>query len=162
MISIARHTDYAARLVLHLAALGEGAQVKIGDVAEERLLPTAFMRRLVAQLVQANILATTRGAGGGIRLARPAAEISILDIVEAMEGSVALNRCVDGGEGCPLMAECPIQGVWNSVNRQLRTSLAGVRFDALARSPKHVISHRKLPSTKAKRSARSVPIRPSP
>ncbi len=157
MISIARHTDYAARLVLHLAALGEDAQVKISEVAEERRLPVAFVRRLTGRLIRANILAATRGAGGGIRLARPASEISLLDVVEAMEGGVALNLCVHGGGGCPLSGQCPIQCVWNTVNRQLRESLAAARFDQMARSPKHIFAHHELRSPTSKRTSRSVP-----
>jgi Rrf2 family protein len=162
MISIARHTDYAARLVLHLAALGDDVQVKISDVAEKRLLPVAFVRRLVGRLVRAGILTATRGAGGGVRLAKPAAEISLLDIVQAMEGGIALNRCVHGGAGCPLAARCPIQCVWNTVNQQLKDSLAAVRFDALARSPQHAFAHHQLQASSSKRPARSVPARPAP
>ena len=151
MISIARHTDYAARLVLHVAALGDDAQVTLSEVADERRLPVAFMRRLVARLIKANILTSIRGAGGGIRLARPAAEISLLEVVEAMEGGIALNRCVDGADGCPLASLCPIQGVWNSTNRQLKESLAAVRFDALARAPRHAEAHRAVHARSQKR-----------
>jgi Rrf2 family protein len=151
MLAIGRHTDYAARLVLHLAALGDDVQVTIREVAEERLLPMPFIRRLIRQLTEARILTTVRGAGGGIRLARPAREISLLDIVEAMEGGVALNRCVSGVEGCPLAGSCPIQCVWTAVNRQVKESLSAARFDALARSPKHMAVHLQLHSSAAKR-----------
>ena len=156
MISIARHTDYAARLVLHIAALGDDAQVKLDDVAEERRMPIAFIRRLVGRLTKAKLLVARRGAGGGIRLARPAAEISLLDIVEAMEGGVVLNRCVHGGEGCPLKSRCPISCVWNVVNRQLKESLASARFDVLARTPEHTLAHLQLSSASSFRPTRSA------
>ena len=155
MLSIARHTDYAARLVLHLAAVGDNEQVSIREVAEARLLPMPFVRRLVGRLIEANILSSVRGAGGGIRLARPAAEISLLDIVEAMEGGVALNRCVHDPQGCPLAGRCPIQCVWSAVNRQITESLSAVRFDALARtSPEHLSVHLKLHTSAVKRPVR--------
>jgi Rrf2 family protein len=161
MISIARHTDYAARLVLHLAALGQDVQVTVSDIAKERVLPVAFIRRLVGRLVQAGIVTATRGAGGGIKLARPAAEISLLDVVQAMEGGVALNRCVHGGGGCPLSSQCPIQCVWNTVNAQLKASLAAARFDELARSPTHAHAHFQLHASVTKRPARIVPPGPA-
>jgi Rrf2 family protein len=153
MLSIGRHTDYAARLILHLAALGDDVQVTIREVAAERLLPMPFVRRLISQLTKAKILTATRGAHGGIRLARPAAEISLLDIVEAMEGGVALNRCVDDAKACPLAGRCPIHCIWIGVNRQLKDSLSAVRFDALARTPQHITAHLKLHTSAAKRAA---------
>ncbi|HLP03467.1 MAG TPA: Rrf2 family transcriptional regulator [Opitutaceae bacterium] len=154
MISIGRHTDYAARLILHLAALGDDVQVTIREVAAERLLPMPFVRRLISQLTKAKILTAVRGAGGGIRLARPAAEISLLDIVDAMEGGVSLNRCVHDAKACPLAGNCPIHCVWGDVNRQLKENLSAVRFDALARTPKHMTAHLKLHTSAAQRPAR--------
>jgi len=151
MLSIGRHTDYAARLVLHLASLGDDVQVTIREVAEQRELPMPFVRRLVSQLTQANILTTVRGSGGGIRLARPAAEISLLDIVEAMEGGVTLNRCVHGAQGCPLAGRCPIHCIWDAANRTLKESLSAARFDVLARTPEHVAAHRHFLSSPTKR-----------
>lgn len=133
MLGIGRHTDYAARIVLHLASLEEGAQVAAAEIASRRLLPAAFVRRIVGKLAAAGILRTTRGAGGGVSLARPAAEISLLDIVEAMEGGLVLNACVDTPSACPLAASCPVQRAWTDATRQLAETLGDVRFDRLAR-----------------------------
>lgn len=132
MIGIARHTDYAARVVLHLACLEPGAQVTIAEIASKRLLPGPFVRRVVGKLVAAGLLLTTRGMGGGVRLARPAAEISLLDVVAALEGGVALNHCVDNPRACPLAAACPVQRAWAEATRQLEATLGAVRFDQLA------------------------------
>lgn len=144
MLSIARHTDYAARIVIHLAALGDDSLVTLRTVAQARAMPLPFVRRLVGRLVKARILVTVRGISGGIRLARPAAEISLLDVVEAMEGSVRLNQCVDNAQACPLAVNCPVHCVWNSLNQRLRQNLASVRFHALARGDGgHVAAHLK-------------------
>ena len=107
MLQIARHTDYAARIVLHLACLGEGAQAAIAEIAEQRRLPEFFVRRLVGKLVQGGILASNRGASGGIRLARPAAQITLLDLVRVMEGPIALNRCLEPGPHLPVRRHLP-------------------------------------------------------
>ena len=113
MLQIARHTDYAARIVLHLACLEEGTLVSIAEIAEQRQLPAFFVRRLIGKLVKGGILATTRGSAGGIRLAKPAAEITLLDLVRVMEGPIALNHCLDAEHTCPFDARCPVQSVWS-------------------------------------------------
>jgi Rrf2 family protein len=135
MLQIARHTDYAARIVLHLACLGENAQASIAEIAEQRMLPVFFVRRLIGKLVRGGILASSRGSAGGIRLARPAHGITLLDVVQAMEGPIALNHCLDADHVCPFSAACPVQSVWADATRALETTLAAARFDLLAAGP---------------------------
>jgi Rrf2 family protein len=142
MIGISRQTDYAARLVLHLATLPPDTQVSIAEISKLRLLPVAFVRRLAGSLVKAGVLLTARGSGGGIRLGRSAAEISLLDVVNAVEGGIVLNQCLDGKHMCPLSQGCPVQAAWAAATRALETHLAAVRFDALARdSEAHLNAH---------------------
>jgi Rrf2 family protein len=149
MIQIARHTDYAARIVLHLACLDEGQQASIAEIAEHRLLPAPFVRRLIGKLVKGGILATVRGSGGGIRLARPSSEITLLDVVRVMEGSLALNPCVEDRHACPFTASCPVQSAWSSSTHALESQLASFRFDALASSANgHRAAHRHSASRK--------------
>ncbi len=142
MLGISRQTDYAARIVLHLACLEQGARVPIAEIAERRLLPAPFVRRVIGRLVTAGIVRTVRGAGGGVTLARPPAEVSMLDILRAMEGGVVLNRCVDTPRACPLARSCPVQRAWTDVTRALEASLAALRFDRLATATEgHVTAH---------------------
>jgi Rrf2 family protein len=142
MIGISRQTDYAARLVLHLAALEPETQVSIAEISKLRLLPVAFVRRLVGSLVKAGVLLTTRGSGGGIRLARPASEISLLDVVNAVEGGIVLNQCLDGKHACPLSHGCPVQAAWTAATKVLEAHLAAVCFSTLARdSETHLSAH---------------------
>ncbi|MDR3671976.1 MAG: Rrf2 family transcriptional regulator [Holophaga sp.] len=145
MLQIARHTDYAARIVLHLACLGEGAQAAIAEIAEQRMLPEFFVRRLIGKLVQGGILVSSRGSSGGIRLARPAAEITMLDLVRVMEGPIALNHCLEPEHACPFTGTCPVQSVWAEATRALEATLAAARFDTLATSQSgHQSAHRLL------------------
>ncbi len=132
MIGIGRQTDYAARIVLHLATLEEGARVTAREIAAKRLLPPAFVRRIISKLAEAGILSTVRGSGGGVTLARPAREISLLDVVKAMEGGLVLNACVDEPKSCPLSAACPVNKAWCKATDTLAATLAKVRFDQLA------------------------------
>jgi Rrf2 family protein len=135
MIGIGRHTDYAARVILHLAALGDDGHVTVREIAEHRLLPPAFVRRIVARLAAAGLVTTIRGQRGGVRLGRPASRISLLDVIRAMEGGVTLSRCVDEPHTCPLAAFCPVQRAWTSATRELERHLGSVLFSDLARGP---------------------------
>ena len=145
MLQIARHTDYASRIVLHLACLEPGAQASIAEIAEQRILPASFVRRLIGKLIKGGILATSRGSMGGVRLARPAAEITLLDLVEAMEGPVTLNPCLEASHTCPFSTTCPVQTIWAAATRALTESLASARFDMLASSQAgHLAAHQLL------------------
>lgn len=132
MFNISRHTDYAARIVLHLATLEPGSRVTAKEVAQRRLIPPAFVRRIVSRLSSAGILKTLRGSGGGIALARPAAEISLREVVEALEGPLSLNCCVEEPKACPLSTTCPIQVTWVGATRHLSSYLEKIRFSDLA------------------------------
>jgi Rrf2 family protein len=136
MQGILRHTDYALRVVFHLAALGAGARVQVKDIAERRLMPAPFVRRVVARLAANGILSTVRGSGGGVRLARPADAISLLDVVRAMEGGIVLNRCVVDRPACPLAETCPVQRAWCEATRLLEEHLGSVAFADLLKPPK--------------------------
>jgi len=134
MLNISRHTDYAARIVLHLSLEGEGARVTAREIAERRLIPPAFIRRIVSRLSGAGILITSRGNGGGITLARPPARITLLDVVAAMEGPIALNLCTAEPQECPLSETCSVRKAWSGATKALERYLLGQDFAALARS----------------------------
>lgn len=145
MLGISRQTDYAARVVLHLACLEPGARVPIADIARHRMLPLEFVRRIVADLVKAGILRTSRGSGGGVSLAKPAEATTLGEVVHAMEGGVALNHCVSDRRVCPLMGGCPVQSIWTEATQVLEAYLASVSFATLAsRDARHRPAHRQV------------------
>ena len=98
----------------------------------QRLIPQSLVRKIVTQLNVAGLVKTTRGSDGGIVLARPAGEISLLDVVQAMEGPVALNACVADPQACPLMAICSVHEAWARACDTLVAGLAEATFDRLA------------------------------
>lgn len=132
MITISRETDYAARVVLHLSLQEAGARATAQQIAAERLIPRALVRRVVTRLATAGIIETTRGTEGGIQLARPAADISLLQVVEAMEGPVALNRCAIEPETCPLSSACSVHEAWCRARDIIRLHLDQITFEQLA------------------------------
>ncbi|HWU03400.1 MAG TPA: Rrf2 family transcriptional regulator [Novosphingobium sp.] len=104
-----------------------------GQLARETGLPAPTVQKLVSRLVVAGLLRSTRGVGGGLRLARPAAAISLADIVEAVEGPIALTACVDQAKhDCALEQGCSVRPHWPLVNEAVRGALAGVSLSRLA------------------------------
>jgi Rrf2 family iron-responsive transcriptional regulator len=143
VISVSRKTDYAVRILLHLACLGQEAQVSIATIARIRRMPVSFVRRLIAPLIASGLLTSIRGIRGGVRLGRPAADISLLDVIDVVEGGLALNHCLEVGHTCPLAGGCPVQVAWRGASQVLADHLAGIRLDSLAAgAPGHLDAHR--------------------
>ena len=110
-----------------------GARISASELAEETGLPAPTVQKLVSRLTAAGLLRSSRGAGGGLKLARPAAAITLADIVEAVEGPIALTACVERGKhDCGLEEACQVKPHWPVVNEALRGALAGVALTQLA------------------------------
>jgi len=142
MPRILKHTDYASRIVLYIAGLGARAQVPISEIANQRLMPVPFVRRVVARLAATGILRTTRGSKGGVSLARPASEISLKEVIHAMEGGIVLNRCVTEPNDCPFSDDCPVRNTWFDITYNLEESLDSITFDTLL-NPSAKTTHRR-------------------
>ncbi len=132
MISISRQTDYASRVLLHLALLPPNARVTAQEISRRRVIPPAFVRRIITHLGKANLITTTRGSGGGLALARPSGEISLLDVVQAVEGPLALNPCTIDPATCPLVQTCPVHDEWMHARELLVNELSQATFNRLA------------------------------
>lgn len=110
-----------------------GARVSAQQLADETGLPVPTVQKLVSKLSAAGLLKSARGLGGGLKLARPAAAISLADIVEAVEGPIAMAPCsVHGRHDCNLEADCAVRPHWPLVDAALRGALAGVPLTQLA------------------------------
>ena len=124
--------DYAVVTMCAAARHCGASQVNAGQLARETGLPAPTVQKLVSQLVAAGLLRSTRGAGGGLRLARPAAAISLADIIEAMEGPISMTVCGDSGRhSCTLEAACQMRPQWPQVNEAVRGALAQVSLTQL-------------------------------
>ena len=111
-----------------------GARVSAQQLADETGLPVPTVQKLVSKLAAAGLLKSSRGLGGGLKLARPAAAISLADIVEAVEGPIAMAPCsVHGRHDCTLEADCTVRPHWPQVDAALRGALAGVPLTQLTR-----------------------------
>ena len=127
-------TDYAVVLLSAAARhCGGLARMNATRLAEEAGVPLPTAQKLVSRLAAAGLIDSTRGTGGGIRLSRPPATITLADIVEAVEGPIAMTACVDAGDhDCGIAGNCRVKPHWNAVNRAVRGALAGVTLATLA------------------------------
>ena len=125
--------DYAVVTMSAAARHCGGARTSAGELASETGLPLPTVHKLVSLLSKAGLLRSVRGAGGGLQLARPAAAITLADIVEAVEGPIALTSCVEHGKhDCALEGTCGVQPHWGVVNQAMRGALAGIPLTQLA------------------------------
>jgi len=122
--------DYAVVTMSAAARHCGGGRTSAGELAAETGLPAPTVQKLVSKLSAAGLLRSVRGAGGGLQLARPAAAISLADIVEAVEGPIALAVCIDGD--CAMDHDCRVKPHWPVVNTALRGALAGIPLTQLS------------------------------
>jgi FeS assembly SUF system regulator len=124
--------DYAVVVMGAAARHCGGARTCATQLAAETGIALPTVQKLVSILSKAGLLRSVRGAGGGIQLARPAAAITLADIIEAVEGPIAMTSCVDtGSHSCAMEGICSVQPHWSVVNNAVRGALAGVSLTSL-------------------------------
>lgn len=130
MSAAARHCGERA---LDASGNPKPTRINAARLAEETGIPVPTVQKLVSKLSSAGLLRSVRGAGGGFKLARPAAAVTLADIIEAVEGPIAMTSCVDHGKhDCGFEGNCRVQAHWPVVNQAVRGALAGVSLNALA------------------------------
>jgi Rrf2 family protein len=135
VLQVSRKIDYGLRAMIHLAGLPPGKIAPLHDLSTTLHLPREFLAKILKVLAERGLIRSSRGAHGGYQLARPAREISFLEVIEAVEGPVQLNVCLDHMDRCDVSAACTMHHVWKLGQERMlevyrRTSLA-----ELAREP---------------------------
>jgi FeS assembly SUF system regulator len=125
MIILSKLADYGVIIATHLAAHPE-RQENAAAVAAATRLPQATVAKLLKGLAHAGLLSATRGAAGGYRLARPAALISVAEVVAAIDGDIGMTQCSVHSEDCERTTFCPTRPHWAAINRAVGTALAAV------------------------------------
>jgi Rrf2 family protein len=126
-MQITRQADYAVRAVLHLARTGD-QRTATSMIAEEQRIPPSFLAKIISQLSIAGLLHTSRGARGGVTLAREAKDITLLEVVEAIDGPIQLNECIGDNGSCSFEDNCPLRPVWCDAQEELVGRLRGTNF----------------------------------
>ncbi|MEO0690160.1 MAG: SUF system Fe-S cluster assembly regulator [Pseudomonadota bacterium] len=127
--------DYAVITMSQAATHCGDGRVSAAELASETGLPVPTVQKLVSKLTAAGLLRSVRGAKGGLQLGRPAAAISVADIVEAVEGPIALTACIEDAGCCDYEAGCRIKPHWPMINEALRDALAGITLGTLRTLP---------------------------
>lgn len=127
-------TDYAIITMVQASTHCGDGRVSAAELAKETGLPVPTVQRLVSKLTKAHLLRSVRGANGGLQLGRPAAAITVADIVEAVEGPIALTACVDDA-GCDYEAGCSMKPHWPLISSKLRGALAEITLVDLRPEP---------------------------
>lgn len=125
---LTRAGDYAVRCVLCLSLQEKGVVARRRDIARTMEIPDQFLTKIAKQLAHAGILEIVQGAQGGYRLIKPPEDLTLLEVVEAVIGEIALNDCLMNAESCNRSSSCAVHLVWEKARNQLRETLRGVRF----------------------------------
>ena len=125
--------DYAVVMMAAAARHGGGVRLSATLLAEETGVPLPTAQKLMGKLAASGLLSSARGTGGGFLLAREPGGISLADIIEAVEGPIAMTTCVDEKrEDCALDGHCQVKPHLSAVNGAVRGALQGVSLATLA------------------------------
>lgn len=132
-MQITKQADYALRAMLFLAKMQPGQRAATKQIADTQTIPPSFLAKIISQLSIAGLIHTSRGAHGGVMLSKPPAEISLLEVVEAIDGPIALNDCTIAPENCVRAEDCPLHGIWVETQQDLVAKLKQTTFDKFVR-----------------------------
>jgi Rrf2 family transcriptional regulator, nitric oxide-sensitive transcriptional repressor len=132
MLKINRRTDYAVRVILALAKRPFGGRLSTQVIQEEMQIPRPFLQRIIADLSKVGLLETFPGPSGGLQLARPAAEINLRHIWEAIEGPLEISACLNAPDDCPFGFTCPVRCRWGRLQNLMLRELESTTFSELA------------------------------
>lgn len=139
---LTRAGEYAIRCVLYLTMHQEQALISRKEIAEAMDIPAQFLGKVAQQLARAGIIAIRQGAQGGYELARDPDSLSLLSVVEAIDGEIFLNDCIHRPDTCNRQTICSVHRVWEHARRQLRDTLAGTTLADLAREEQRACAKR--------------------
>jgi FeS assembly SUF system regulator len=125
--------DYAVVIMTAAARREAGARLSASELAQETGVPLPTTQKLMGRLAAEGLLTSARGAAGGFALARPAAEISLAEIVEAVEGPIAMTVCCSEKNDCALDSHCAVKPHMGIIGSTIRGALGAVRLTELAR-----------------------------
>lgn len=133
-MKLTRGGEYAIRGVLFLAHQNDGKVSMLSAIAKAQDVPPRFLAKIFQALAKAGVVKSHRGAKGGFSLARPASEITIRDVVEAIEGPIHLNVCLIGEGECSRDKICPVHAIWEEAQDRMMSVLARANFADLAKA----------------------------
>ena len=135
-MKLSTRTRYGTRALLDIALNGKGKPVLLRDIAQRQEISTMYLEHLITPLIAAGIVRSTRGAKGGVWLARPPHEIKLNEIMQVLEGSLAPVQCVDDPKYCRRSASCVTREVWSELKQAMNSVLESTTIQDLAERQK--------------------------
>ncbi|MBF0542263.1 MAG: Rrf2 family transcriptional regulator [Nitrospirae bacterium] len=139
MFQISMETDYALRCML-LLALKYDEIYGASRISEERLIPRPFLTKILQKLARAGLVTSIRGSKGGFKLAKHPSKILVLEIIEAMEGAIAISRCAVDLKKCDFSQTCALCPVWVEIKGSIIDKLGGWNLESLLVSKGYTIT----------------------
>jgi Rrf2 family protein len=133
-MQLTRAADYASRVMVHLAGLPAGTRASLPTLAEAVEVPEQFLSKVLQMLGRSGLIQSQRGASGGFELMADPERVTLLDVVEAIEGPMQLNLCLGPGEGCARKSRCAVHLVWVDAQEALVGVLRAATIATLARA----------------------------
>ena len=137
-MQITRAADYAVRVMVHLSSLPSGSRLQKSALVQLSEAPESFLSKVLQRMVAKGLILSRRGGGGGFELAVPADQVSVLTVVEAIDGPIHLNLCVPGASGCERSLACAVHPVWVEARAALVKVLGNATMARLARRRRSV------------------------
>jgi Rrf2 family protein len=135
VLRISRKIDYGLRAMVYLASILPDAVVPFREIARQMDVPEDFLAKILKTLVDQGLVKSARGPRGGYALGRKADDISFLDVIEAVEGPVALNVCLDGDDACGHSGSCTMVSVWKLGQEKMLDVYREAKLSSLAFKP---------------------------
>ena len=135
-MKLSTRTRYGTRALVDLTLHSTGQPVQLKDIAERQQISLSYLEHLIIPLISAGVVKSTRGAHGGINLAKPPQQIQLKDIVEILEGTLAFVDCLKDEKSCPRSGICATQDVWNDMKKAMENVLESSTLQDLANRQK--------------------------
>jgi Rrf2 family iron-sulfur cluster assembly transcriptional regulator len=131
MMELTRKGEYAIRGILYLASMPQGKVALVSEIAVSAEVPKSFLAKIFQSFAKVGLVTSYRGTGGGFVLARPASQITLREVVEAVEGPIVPNRCLIGKGACLRDDTCSVHPVWRRVQNEVVAILDGITIEEL-------------------------------
>ena len=131
-MKISTRARYGTKALLELALHESGELVPLKEIAQRQYIPLPYLEHLIGPLVQAGIVRSTRGIGGGVSLVKPPHQVVLSEVILLLEGSLAPVDCINHPQTCPHYGHCVTRGLWNEVREAIMAVLESTTLQDLA------------------------------
>jgi Rrf2 family protein len=135
LMQIPRRVDYGLRAIIYLSTQDPEKCCSIAEIAREQNVPRKFLEKIIQDLMRRGLIKSKRGSCGGYTLARSPDEISFYDVIEALEGPIAVNACMDDELSCDQLPRCAMVGVWSEIQQKVTEVFTRTTLANLSRTP---------------------------